>query len=204
MKKEQNGMNQMIICDCIVKIFCFALVLPIYASIYSLHGSELIGKILCGFLSFLASLFFSFNRLVPVGIVLFRYIMVCHAVATVNFGGEKPLWKTVKWFVQGLSMVQGGLILFVLDDSLAFHKCLGKEEGFRWVKSLLDNLLHRKTRKDLNLPFFRYNLNNFYVDVGPSGLNIKGPIWGPIRLIMNLIFMAFLIIVPIFYGLLFR
>ena len=82
-------MNQMIICDCVVKIFCFALVLPIYASIYSLHGSELVGKILCGFLSFLASLF----------------------------------------------------------------KCLGKEEGFRWVKSLLDNLLHRKTRKDLNLPF---------------------------------------------------
>ena len=130
-KKEQNGMNQMIIWDCIVKIFCSALVLPVYASICSLHGSETIGRLLCGFLSFLASLLFSFNRLVPVGIVLFRYIMVCHAVATVNFGGEKPLWKTVKWFVQGLSLTQGALMLFVLDDSLAFHQCMGKEEVFR-------------------------------------------------------------------------
>ena len=154
MKKEKNGMNQMIICDCIVKIFCFALVLPIYASVYSLHGSHLVGKILCGFLSFLGILLVSFNRLVPVGIVLFRYIMVCHAVATVNFGGEKPLWKTVKWFVQGLSLTQGVLMLFVLDDSLAFHQCMGKEEVFRWVKELT---LEKKLSRILI--FYGYNLN---------------------------------------------
>ena len=142
MKKEQNGMNQMIICDCVVKIFCFALVLPIYSSIYSLHGSEMVGRLLCGFLSFLASLLFSFNRLVPVGIVLFRYIMVCHAVETVNFGGEKCLWKWIKWSVQGLSLTQGVIMLFVLDESLNFQQCMGKEEGFRWVKSLLDNFLN--------------------------------------------------------------
>ena len=62
--------------------------------------------------------------------------------------------------------------------------------------------LERKLSKILI--FYRYNLSNFYASVGPSGLNIKGPIWHPIRLIMNLIFMAFVIIVPIFYGLLFR
>ena len=81
--------------------------------------------------AFFLAMLFGFNRLVPVGIVLFRYIMVCHAVATVNFGGEKPLWKTVKWFVQGLSLTQGALMLFVLDDSLAFQQCMGKEEVFR-------------------------------------------------------------------------
>ena len=52
--------------------------------------------------------------------------------------------------------------------------------------------------------FYRYNLDNFYEGVGASGMNIKGPIWRPIRLIMNLIFMAFLLIVPLFYGLIFR
>ena len=150
MKKEQNGMDKMIICDCVVKIFCFALILPVYSSLYSLHGDPIVGKILCGFLSFLASLLFSFNRLVPVGIVLFRYMMVCHAVATVNYGGEKPLWKTVKWSVLGLSLIQGVLMLFVLDDSLAFLQCMGEEERFRWVKGMLDNFLPRKT---LNIPF---------------------------------------------------
>ena len=204
MKKEQNGMNKMIICDCVVKIFCFALVLPIYSSIYSIHGSQIVGKILCGFLSVLASLLFSFNRLVPVGIVLFRYTMVCHAVATVNYGGEKPLWKTVKWSVQGLSLMQAVLMLFVLEDSLGFHECIGKEEGFRWVKGILDNLHPQKNLQRSKSSFYRYNLDNFYEGVGASGMNIKGPIWRPIRLIMNLIFMAFLLIVPLFYGLIFR
>ena len=45
----------MIICDCVVKIACFALVLPIYSSIYSIHGSQIVGRILCGFLSVLAT-----------------------------------------------------------------------------------------------------------------------------------------------------
>ena len=131
MKKEQNGMNQMIICDCVLKIFCSALILLIYGSPYSIHGSHIVGRILCGFRSFLVTLLFSFNRLVPVGIVVFRYIMVCHAVSAVNFGGEKPLWKMVKWSVQGLSLMQGILMVFVLKDSLGFHKCIGKEEAFR-------------------------------------------------------------------------
>ena len=30
-KKEQNGMNQMIIYDCVAKIFCNAIILLIYA-----------------------------------------------------------------------------------------------------------------------------------------------------------------------------
>ena len=139
-------MDQMIICDCIVNIFCFALILPIYSSIYSLHGSPTVGKIICGFLSFLATLVFSFNRLVPVGIVLFRYTMVCHAVATVNYGGERPLWKTIKWSVLGLSFIQGVLMLFVLEDSLGFHECMGEEERFRSVNGILDNFLPRKTK----------------------------------------------------------
>ena len=131
MKKEQNGMNQMIICDCVVNIFVFALSLPIYTATHSLHDSQIVGQSLCGFVSFLAALLFSYNRLVPVGIVLFRYIMVCHAVATVNFGGEKRLWKWIKWSVQGLSMVQAVLIFSVLGESLNFQRCMGKEERFR-------------------------------------------------------------------------
>ena len=131
MKKEQNGMNRMIISDCVAKIFCNALISLIYGSPYSIHGSHIVGKILCGLRSFLVTLLFSFNRLVPVGIVVFRYIMVCHAVSVVNFGGEKPLWKMVKWSVHGLSLMQGVLMVFVLEDSLGFHKCIGKEEAFR-------------------------------------------------------------------------
>ena len=97
--------------------------------------------------------------------------------------------------------MQAVLMAFVLEDSLGFHQCIGKEEGFRWVMGILDNL-HPLQRSESS--FSRYNLDNFYEGVGASGLNIKGPIWRPIRLIMNLIFLAFMLIVPIFYGLIFR
>ena len=36
-------------------------------------------------------------RLVPVAIVVFRYLMVCHAVFCQNLGGEKPLWRIVSF-----------------------------------------------------------------------------------------------------------
>ena len=82
-------------------------------------------------LLFFLTLLFGYNRLVPVGIVIFRYIMVCHAVSTVNFGGEKPLWRMIKWFVQGISLMQGVLMATVAEESLGFHVCIGREEAFK-------------------------------------------------------------------------
>ena len=39
-------------------------------------------------------------RLVPVAIVVFRYLMVCQAVWCQNLGGERPLWRIVSWWWQ--------------------------------------------------------------------------------------------------------
>ena len=58
--------------------------------------------------------------------------------------------------------------------------------------------------QDSNSHFYSYNINNFYESVGPRGVNIKGPIWRPVRLIMNLILTLFLLVVPVFYGIIFR
>ena len=131
MKKEKNGMNEMIIWDCIVKIFIFAIILLVYASPFSVLGGNRVARILCSLRAFLGNFFFIFNRLVPVGIVLFRYTMVCHAVWTVNYGGEKPLWRTIQLAVLLLSLLPSVLIVLVLEDNLGFHKCIGQEEGFR-------------------------------------------------------------------------
>ena len=130
-KKEKNGMNEMIIWDCIVKIFCFAIILLVFASSFSVLGGNRFAKTLCFLRSVLSTFLFTFNRLVPVGIVLFRYMMVCHAVPVVNYGGEKPLWRTIQLAVLGFSLLPSVLVAFVLDDSLGFHKCIGREEGFR-------------------------------------------------------------------------
>ena len=131
MRKEKNGMNEMIIWDCIVKIFIFAIILLVYASPFSVLGGNRVARILCSLRAFLGNFFFIFNRLVPVGIVLFRYTMVCHAVWAVNYGGEKPLWRTIQLAVLLLSLLPSVLIVLVLEDSLGFLKCIGQEEGFR-------------------------------------------------------------------------
>ena len=70
-------MNQLIIWDCIAKIFVFALVLLIFGTKFSILGGGKVGLVLCALRAFLGTTLFGFNRLVPVGIVLFRYIMVC-------------------------------------------------------------------------------------------------------------------------------
>ena len=131
MKKEKNVMNEMIIWDCVVNIFVFAIILLVYASPFSVLGGNRVAQILCTLRAFLSTFIFTFNRLVPVGIVLFRYTMVCHAVRTVNYGGEKPLWRTIQWLVLLLSLLPSVLIVLVLEDHLGFHKCIGQEEGFR-------------------------------------------------------------------------
>ena len=38
-------------------------------------------------------------RLIPVAIVIFRYVLVCHAVHCQNIGGERPLWRIVSFQV---------------------------------------------------------------------------------------------------------
>ena len=52
----------------------------------------------------LSQLFFliqlCYSRLVPVAIVVFRYLMVCQALRCQNLGGERPLWHIVSWWWQ--------------------------------------------------------------------------------------------------------
>ena len=50
----------------------------------------------------------------------------------------------------------------------------------------------------------RYNLKNFFLDVGPTGMNIKGPLWRPVRLVTNIIAFTFTVLVPVLYGIIFR
>ena len=188
-------MNQLIIWDCIGKIFVFALVLLVYATEFSILGGGKVGLVLCALRAFLGTALFGFNRLVPVGIVVFRYIMVCHAVMTANCGGEKRVWRIIQRAIFLLSFLPSVLVVRVLEDSLGFHKCVGQEESFRLLTLKLSELFSS---------LLRYNLKNFFLDVGPTGLNIKGPLWRPVRLVTNIIALTFSVFVPVLYGIIFR
>ena len=70
-----------------------------------------------------------FNRLVPVSIVVFRYLMVCHAAFCFN-RGEKWIWKWIMRILNFTTVVFGVSTFSHFNDSLGYLKCMGREENF--------------------------------------------------------------------------
>ena len=50
----------------------------------------------------------------------------------------------------------------------------------------------------------RFNLENFFADLGPRGVEFSGPIWMPARLFINLTNWAFAFLVPFLYGAIYK
>ena len=75
----------------------------------------------------------------PIGVALFRYLMICHAVLCQNLGGDKYVLKFIKIGLVFFSMSSGivGLLgsVGVFSDSFEFLRCLGRQEDFRSVIS---------------------------------------------------------------------
>ena len=95
----------------------------------------------------------AWNRLVPVGIANFRYLMVCHAVFCHNLGGEKAILDFVKIVLVFLSFSNGvfGVLgsIGITGYSFEYLRCMGRQEVFRSNRKFLSHFA-------LNLS--RYNL----------------------------------------------
>ena len=50
----------------------------------------------------------------------------------------------------------------------------------------------------------RLNLENFFEPSGPRGVEFSGPIWNPARLFINLVNWAFVFVVPLLYGAIYK
>ena len=71
----------------------------------------------------------TFQRLVPVAIVTFRYIMVCHPIFFINCGKEK-VWK---WILGSVIVPWLAIWIYNMNtSSIAFRflRCMGREEDF--------------------------------------------------------------------------
>ena len=72
----------------------------------------------------------NFTRLVPVAIVLLRYIMVCHPLIFIRFGKEKGIWK---WILSSVIVFCFAIWIHNISNSSISHKflhCVGREENF--------------------------------------------------------------------------
>ena len=98
LRKERTGIHCLIVCDCVLNVVS-SLHTSFLQSPWSLLGSS----IPCLFSLIALNLLTAWNRLVPVAIAAFRYIMVCHAVFVQKHGGGKKVgWQ---WPPKSLSCV---------------------------------------------------------------------------------------------------
>ena len=118
------------------------------------------------------------NRLVPLGIVIFRYIMVCKAILAFKMG-EKALAGIVYKFTVLGPILYGVATFFHLWKIRFFCLCMGGEEQFL------------------------YQTSDFFAD-SSFGSSFKLPFLHPFRLSFNIIAFSFVFIVPVFYFLIYR
>ena len=126
-RKENTGINNLIVWDCVIN----ALSMSFDTFYINSPWSILRSLPPCAILIFAHQLLVAWNRLVPVAIVVFRYMMVCHAVFCHNMGGEKTVWRTVMTAFVVICLVNPLLVVFNISDSLVFLWCMGRQEAFR-------------------------------------------------------------------------
>ena len=126
-KKERSGINDIIICDCFINALTM-----FFNTFYVQSPWQILNSLpLCSILLFFHIALEIWNRLVPVGIVVFRYLMVCHAVFCHNHGGEKGIWRIVKISIGALCLLNPLIVVWNSQKSFFFLRCIGRQEAFR-------------------------------------------------------------------------
>ena len=88
LQRERTGLNRLVVCDCVLNV-----VSSLHSAFLQSPWSLLASSTPCLISTFLLYLLVCWNRLVPVAIAVFRYVMVCHPVFVQNHGGEKMVWQ---------------------------------------------------------------------------------------------------------------
>ena len=124
-RQERTGINTMIICDCLVNVINMG-AYAFQLSSWRLLGSDRLCTIWLCFRVILTA----WNNLVSVAIATQRYLLVCRAVASHNFGGAKRIWTFIQSAVAFLSILCGVTVALVRNSSLNYLRCMGEEEKF--------------------------------------------------------------------------
>ena len=125
--KEGTGINSIIVCDCVVNALSMT-----FDTLYVNSPWSILRSLPpCVILVFVHNLMVTWNRLVPVAIVVFRYMMVCHAVFSHNLGGEKVVWRGVRLGLLVLCLLNPLVVVLNSSDSIVFLVCMGREEAFK-------------------------------------------------------------------------
>ena len=124
--REDHCITRLVKLDCVSNIL-----LAVEALIFNLDvGFPLNISAICAVRNATTVALTVFTRLVPVAIVLLRYIMVCHPARFINWGREKGVWKWILGSVIVLSLAFWFYNLYYSSIAFRFLRCVGREEAF--------------------------------------------------------------------------
>ena len=118
------------------------------------------------------------NRLIPISLVFYRYMMVCKAVQAYNMG-ETVLASIVFKSTICLPLFFGVASVPKLSKIRMYMICMGKEERFLFETA----------------DFYKHST---------FGTAFKMPFWDPFRLAFNVLSFSFMIVVPMLYFLIYK
>ena len=122
--KDKTLINTLLMRDCLVNIVCSVLQTFRYSPWVFLEVEPLCATLIGVFASLAM-----FNRLVPIAIVVYRYLMVCHAAFCFNTG-EKWIWRWIMRIVISMSVCIGVSNCYNFNDARTYLKCMGREDNF--------------------------------------------------------------------------
>ena len=124
-RKEKTKMSCLIIISCLANILTMSLATFQFFPWFTPNSWPV-----CLTHSSLMMTLMTWNRLVPIAIVVFRYVMVCHAITCHNNGGESGVWRAVMAALVGVTLASAGMPFLVTENSRTFQECIGSEERF--------------------------------------------------------------------------
>ena len=124
--REDHCITRIVKMDCVCNIL-----ISVEALLFNLDvGFPLNTSAICAVRNATFMSISTFSRLVPVAIVLLRYIMVCHPDRFINWGKEKGVWKWILGCVIFLCLAVWIYNLYTSSINFRSLRCIGREEEF--------------------------------------------------------------------------
>ena len=124
--KDNTYITLLMIADCVINIYIsFEVMFFNFMFWFPLQNN-----VICALRSSTYTTALMFTRLVPVSIVLLRYISVCHPVFFQNNGREKGIWKWIMGSVIVLCLALWIYMMFNSSISFRFLHCMDRDQEF--------------------------------------------------------------------------
>ena len=168
--KRSNStlINNLIICDCVINLANIPKIVKLLRIVPYPNITCLPLVILNTFMTYV-------NRLLPIGIVVYRYVYVCrHSWVLTNFG-QRILDSIIVGFILGCSLLLAVLTTLYRENFRAYLDCVGR------------------------VFLFHFDVQNFLFDGREKGKVWILPLNHPVRVLSNLAFFSYILIVPLGY-----